>query len=345
MIPLPDFRKVALTIPLVGALGLQSKLSYVRDKVVRLYKDICLPSDSDLSAKQSLSDFKGAIEKHIEGAIDKELKEIISLVPCEIDSSWATYGATVSYDFFSKATEDPPTVVITFEIGIIFEFHLGFLDDLKKERPLVYKLVRIIICSMRDIFPMTCLETAAAMVIEQFEMDVEQFQGSEEEEGEDVDYSVPINAAKKELEAYRSHFQQGKLRSSKTDLKLIRELHGKLSWEMTAKENSFVETSITLFETWDSIGRKDLEFRADDDYDSERHDVSAFFNLFWNPSGPITEYFYNMFEYDYGNTMAPCVRFVVKNRKSLDKTLSFIKAYFLLMATMAGGNTIWNSEE
>jgi len=332
---LPSFRKVALTIPLVDACGLSREVGKVKRELRKLYVALGGDRTARCYVQGDMAGLKEKIKETMAGHIEQVYPELSEANPFlkkyfEPEGFRLDYG--VCYRFFSSEVEKPQAVV-TIEIGMIFLLHASFLKMLKEERPRVYPLMRMIVNLLHHSLPVRRLTEVYEMVSEMWEMDRIEAQTG----GEEMDEGY-AEAAAEEAEEYERHVLKVK-GSYEGILKRIKRLHKKVSWELSEDENWFVVTATELFESWRAWNGKDLRV-LEDEYDGDRNELDSFFNLLWDPSGPITEFQTNSFQ-EYGNSMAPQMFLGAKDRKSLEKIKEVAKSFILLECLMAGGERIW----
>lgn len=323
MLPAVDFKDVALTIPVVRALALQNRVQRVKNKLEQLSMDI-LGGTTAPSEDIPLSVLKDTISNEIMTRLHDAVGEI------QLDPAAYSCDVTVCCDLFADKPE-PPSILLSLQIDYIFDIDLAFLAAMRHERPAAYNLIRSIFVLIKQEFPVTGMVEASEMALEDLKWQYEEMK----EQGEDVDETYPLEAAKSEIKEYLKHFKR-----QKSSLRKVQALYKRSSWQLTSDERVWVETAIELFKTLQCKQRGDIQF-VDLPTDQERHDVCAFFYLFWG-HGAISEYFYNMFQYDFGNTMPPCVRISILDAASLKNALMFLKSWFLLMNLFSGGYQLWN---
>ena len=333
----PSFRKVGLTIPLVAACGLDREVKKVKTELRKLYVALGGDKAAECYIKAEIGGLKKRIEEIVASNIEtvfSELAETNHFLKKHFQPEGFCLSYNVSYRFFSPESEKPQAVV-EMEVGMIFLLHAIFLETLKEERPRVYPLMRLIVHILYRRFPVYSLIEAYEMLSDAWEMDRTEIENS----GEEVDDDHPEKAAKEEFEEFQKHVVSLK-GQNKDMVKKIRRLHKKISWELSEDEDWFVMTAIQLFESWEKWERDDL-YVLEDPYEGDRNDLRAFFNLFWDPSGAISECMNNSFQYDYGNLGAPTILLGVKNRDSIGKIKEVARSFILLECLMAGGESIW----
>jgi len=333
----PSFRKVGLTIPLVAACGLDLEVKKVKRELRKLYVALGGDKAAECYVKAEILGLKKRIEEIVASNIEtvfSELAETNSFLKKHFQSEGFGLSYHICYRFFSPESEKPQ-VVVEMEVGMIFLLHTMFLKNLKEERPRVYPLMRMIIHVLHRHYPTYSLVDAYEMLSDGWEMDRAEMENS----GEAVDDEYPEEAAREEYEEFRKHVVSVK-GSYRDIVKRIRRLHKKVSWDLSEDEGWFVTTAIQLFESWSKWERADI-YVLEDDHDGDRSELRAFFNLLWDPSGPISDHMNNAFQYDYGNMMAPAIFLGVKNEGSLWKIKEVARSFILLECVMAGGEQIW----
>ena len=333
---LPKFHKVPFAVPVIVACSLQDEVKKVKGELRKLYSALGGDPAAECCKKAEITGLKEGIKAIVDSHMNKVLEDLWQQNPFlkEHIAKEEAFGVEngIKYQFFSSKKQKPQ-LLVRIELWLICVMYAKFVARMEKERPRVYPLFRKILRLVDYNCGVNSTPWEYENLLERLEMD--------REDGEEVDDEL-YQEAEREIEEYKRHLQF-KGSCGKRALREIKLLHKEVAWELSEDENWFVITAIQLFDSWFKWEWNDIGAQDDlDEWYGDRHDLSRFFNLLWDPGGIASNEMENFFQWS-GEQSAPAITMVVSDKKSLKKTAETVKSLILLEGLFAGGFDIWNS--
>lgn len=337
MITLPDIRSVPLSIPLIDICNISDDIKRVTSQINGLNKALCSrpagrPALPIMEATQQIAgQLKGTIEDLI--ANEEHVNPLIERYNEDrgLSVEYGTY-----YSFFGNQASNPITAIVL-QIETVYELDASFLKDLKRHRPQLYPLIRIVLATVASFWNVTTSTEICSMMEDRIQEDILDAEDDETKQ----DLKKRLRQIKAEEREFRKH-----LLHARTDpcnaLKKMEELYRATSHLMSQEESLFVMTAIAATEA--AIGWDPRMTDASADYDNyydegDRHHITSFFYLTWGDG--ICADFMEDFLNGSGELQAPQVILKIKDRKSLESAKQAVRYIVLLQTLMAAGNRIW----
>jgi hypothetical protein len=317
---LPKFDRVPMSIPLwtIFAGEHAAALSSAKDLYLALggrKSSECAGENSSLAARA------GAIEELL--ARKMKTREITRLTS-ETSPMYSPFSLVSCNIFKGEALE----AVLNVDFHIFYVFYLDFLDRLKKRRPSVYRLLRLIVGGIHSYMP---CETAASISERRFDIysdELDELTAAGEHDA--------VKEIKREQIDFRRHVKWIKIPPAAFNLKL-KKTYKKVSISLRPREQRWVRSAIEMFEH--ALAAGDMEYRFDDTEDGERIDLNCCFNLLWKEGSYISDS--TIHEYECCEVMGPMVRVVVRSKADVEKFIRLVRMYRLFAKLLSTGGRTW----
>ncbi|MHB8879911.1 MAG: hypothetical protein ACYC69_00215 [Thermodesulfovibrionales bacterium] len=318
---LPKFDRVPMSLPfwVIFTRQYAEALSSAKELYLALGGH---PSSGCLAENPTLAVLEGAIGKLLSKATkSREIRRCtsksspmdspFSMVSCNIVKGTVALEAILNVDFH-----------------IFYVFYLDFLEGLRKQRPEVYKLVRLIIRGMSAYLP---CETVGSIFERRFDV-----YSDEIDELTAAGEHAAVKEIKHEQKEFNRHVKALRIRMPVFIRRLTRR-YRKVSGSLKRRENKWVRDAIEMFEH--ALVAMDMDYRFDDSEDGDRIDLNCCFNLFWKEGSYVSDS--TLHEYEYCEAMGPMVRVVVRSRTDVEKFVSMIRMYYLFAQLLSKGGHTW----
>ncbi len=317
---LPRFERVAMTLPFWAIFAAQ------HEKALSSAKELYLA----LGGRRS-SECMG--ETATLAACNAAIGELLSAAMKNRDiKRWTSRTSTMDPPFPLVSCNIVKGVVLeailNVDFHIFYVFYLDFLERLRKKRPEVYSLVRLIVKGMSAYLPCETVGSIFERRFDAYSDEVDELTAAGEHEA--------VREIKHEQHSFNRHVRALKIRLP-VFIRRLKRRYRKISGLLKRREDKWVRDAIEMFEH--AAIAMDMVYRFDESEDADRIDLNCCFNLFWKEGSYVSES--TLHEYEYCEAMAPMVRVVVKSREDVEKFVSMIRMYYLFAQLLSKGGRTW----
>jgi hypothetical protein len=317
---LPKFDRVPMSIPLwtVFAREHAAALSSAKELFLALggsKSSECAGENSSLAARA------GAVEELLSRKMKMRRITRLTSETSPMDPPFPLISCNI---FKGEALE----AVLNVDFHIFYVFYLDFLERLKKRRPAVYRLLRLIVRGIQSYMP---CETVASVSERRFDMyndELDELAAAGEHEA--------VKEIKREQREFRKHLKWLKIPPEVFKRRLMK-TYKRVSASLRPCEERWVKTAIEMFEH--ALAAGNMEYRFDDAEDGERIDLNCCFNLLWKEGSYLSDS--TIHEYECCEVMGPMVRVVVKSKADVEKFVRLIRMYYLFAKLLSTGGRTW----